>query len=177
MCFLGSEKFKDYIAKFIPEKQGNIVDIETGKVVGKHQGLSKYTLGQRKGLGIGGGAGKTLEAWFVAKKNLKTNTLFVQQGSGDALFSDCIVVSDFNWIIEKPQNGYECLAKFRYRQDFQKVKVNFANDDVELVCESKQRSVTPGQFAVLYNNENGKIRCLGGGKIKAVKRDGVKLDI
>lgn len=177
VCFLGSEKFKDYIAKFIPEKQGNIVDIETGKIVGKHQGLSKYTLGQRKGLGIGGGAGKTLEAWFVAKKDLKTNTLFVQQGSGDALFSDCIVVSDFNWIIEKPQNGYECLAKFRYRQDFQKVKVNFANDDVELVCESKQRSVTPGQFAVLYNNENGKIRCLGGGKIKAVKRDGVKLDI
>lgn len=177
VCFLGSQKFKDYIAKINPEKSGDIVDIESGKVVGKHNGLSQYTLGQRKGLGIGGGAGKTLEAWFVAKKDLKNNILYVEQGNGESLYCDDVIVSDFNWIPEKPTDGLKCFAKFRYRQEPQAVTVRFSGDDVELLCENKQRSVTPGQFAVLYVNENGKLRCLGGGKIKLLKRDGKILDI
>ena len=178
VCFLGSQKFKEYIDKIIPEKQGDIIDISTGKVVGKHIGLSKYTLGQRKGLGIGGGFGKSLDAWFVARKDLKTNTLYVEQGNGESLYSDTILVSDFNWISEMPQGEIECLAKFRYRQDFQKVKARvLENDLVEVVCDEKQRAVTPGQFAVLYKQENDKYKCLGGGKIKSLMRGGNELDI
>lgn len=177
VCFLGSQKFKEYIDRVIPEKPGDIVDISTGKVVGKHNGLSKYTLGQRKGLGIGGGFGKTLDAWFVSKKDLKTNTLFIEQGNGESLYSDTILVSDFNWIPEMPQGEIECLAKFRYRQDFQKVKARvLENDLVEIVCDEKQRAVTPGQFAVLYIQENDRYKCLGGGKISALKRDGKELN-
>ena len=178
VCFLGSQKFKEYIDNVIPEKQGDIIDISTSKVVGKHSGLSKYTLGQRKGLGIGGGFGKTLDAWFVAKKDLKTNTLYVEQGNGESLYSDTILVSDFNWIPEMPQVEIECLAKFRYRQDFQKVKARVvANDLVEIVCIEKQRAITPGQFAVLYKKENDIYKCLGGGTIKMLKRDGKELDL
>lgn len=178
VCFLGSQKFKKYIDSVIPEKQGDIIDISTNKVVGKHSGLSKYTLGQRKGLGIGGGFGKTLDAWFVAKKDLKTNTLFVEQGNGESLYSDTILVSGFNWIPNCPECEIECLAKFRYRQDFQSVKAKvIANGVVEIVCSEKQRAVTPGQFAVLYKQENDKYKCLGGGTIKLLKRDGKELDL
>ena len=177
VCFLGSQKFKEYIDSVIPEKVGNIVDISTDKVVGKHSGLSKYTLGQRKGLGIGGGFGATLEAWFVAKKDLKTNTLYVQQGNGESLYSDSVFVEDFNWIPEKPEGDIECLAKFRYRQDFQKVTVHLQGNGIEIFCDQKQRAITPGQFAVLYKQENDKYRCLGGGKITSLKRDGKELDL
>ncbi len=168
VCFLGSEKFKDYIAKAIPEKQGNIVDISTGKVVGKHAGLSKYTLGQRKGLGIGGGFGKTLEAWFVAKKDLKNNILYVEQGGGESLYSNLIEVADFNWLVQKPQEKFDCLAKFRYRQDFQEVEVLVCDGKVKIQPKEKQRAVTPGQFAVLYSDVDGKYVCFGGGKIENV---------
>jgi len=177
VCFLGSEKFKNYIEKFIPEKSGDIVDISSGKIVGKHTGLSKYTIGQRKGLGIGGGFGKTLDAWFVSKKDLKTNTLYVEQGNGESLYSDTVLVKNFNWISNKPDSQIECLAKFRYRQDFQKVRVEPLSDGVVILCDEKQRAVTPGQFAVLYSNENDKFKCLGGGKITALKRDGIELDL
>ena len=177
VCFLGSQKFKEYIEKVIPEKPGDIIDISTGKVVGKHSGLSKYTLGQRKGLGIGGGFGKTLDAWFVSKKDLKTNTLFVEQGNGESLYSNTIVVSGFNWIPNKPETKIECLAKFRYRQDFQKVTVSIDGNDVVIYSEEKQRAVTPGQFAVLYEFENEKYKCLGGGKISTLKCDGKELDL
>ena len=178
VCFLGSEKFKDYISKYVPEKQGDIVDVETNKVIGKHQGLSRYTLGQRKGLGIGGGVGKTLEAWFVAKKDLKNNILYVEQGNGESLYCDTVVVGDFNWIPEKPvSQSFECLAKFRYRQEPQKVRVEISGDDVIIYPNEKQRSVTPGQFAVLYKQKNERLYCLGGGKIVSLKRDGKNLDI
>ena len=177
VCFLGSQKFKEYIEKFIPEKPGNIVDISTNKIVGKHTGLSKYTLGQRKGLGIGGGFGKTLDAWFVSKKDLKTNTLYVEQGDGESLYSDTILVSDFNWISNKPDSEMECLAKFRYRQDFQKVRVAPTENGVIIYSAEKQRAVTPGQFAVLYAKENDKYRCLGGGKIESLKLGEKDLDL
>lgn len=178
VCFLGSEKFKDYISKYVPEKQGDIIDIETNKVIGKHQGLSRYTLGQRKGLGIGGGVGKTLEAWFVAKKDIKNNILYVEQGDGESLYCDAVVVSDFNWIPEKPvSQNFECLAKFRYRQEPQKVRVKISGDGIVIYPKEKQRSVTPGQFAVLYKQNDEKLCCLGGGKIVSLSRDNKTLDI
>lgn len=177
VCFLGNEKFRDYISKIIPEKEGDIVDVSTGKVVGKHAGLSKFTLGQRKGLGIGGGFGKTLDAWFVAKKDLNNNILYVEQGDGESLYSDLVHVSDFNWIPKKQQGTIKCFAKFRYRQQMQSVTVKIDGDDVQIIPDEKQRSVTPGQFAVLYKQDADKLVCLGGGKITKLERDGKELDI
>lgn len=165
VCFLGNEKFKDYISKAIPEKQGDIVEYKTGKVVGKHSGLSKYTIGQRKGLGIGGGFGETLDAWFVVKKDLINNILYVEQGNGLSLFSDTIIAKNFNWIEETPKVKFDCYAKFRYRQEAQAVTVELNGDDVVIYPKEPQRAVTPGQFAVLYNFEGEKFVCLGGGVI------------
>lgn len=177
VCFLGSEKFKDYISKEIPEKAGDIIDIAGGKLVGEHSGLSKYTLGQRKGLGIGGGFGKTLEPWFVAKKDINKNILYVEQGNGESLYSDKIIADEFNWIYDTDMDELECLAKFRYRQAMQVVTIKKHAKGIEIIPQEKQRSVTPGQFVVLYKTENDKNMCLGGGEISWLSRDGVKLDI
>ena len=81
--------------KNYPEKAGDIVDISSGKVVGKHSGISKYTLGQRKGLGVGGGHGASGECWFVVKKDIKLNVLYVAQGADDALYSDALITKKF----------------------------------------------------------------------------------
>ena len=170
ICFLGSQKFKDFMAENYPEKAGDIIDQTTGKVVGRHSGLNKYTIGQRKGLGIGGGVGKTLDAWFVTGKDIKTNVLYVAQGNDDVLYSDALVSSNFNWIYKPTENNeFECLAKFRYRQDFQDVLVkNKDSGEIEVCFKQKQRAVTLGQFVVLYLNEGEKTICLGGGKIDNV---------
>ena len=174
VCFLGSQKFKDYISQIIPEEQGNIVDVSTGKVVGKHNGLSKYTLGQRKGLGLGGGLGKTLEPWFVSKKDIKTNTLYVAQGNDDLLYSDALICGEVNWIPNIPeQTSFDCFAKFRYRQKEQAVTVKVDREKTLVEFKEKQRSITPGQYVVFYDNE----KCLGGACISNVVKDGKILDI
>ena len=166
VCFIGSKKFKDYMDLNYPENPGDIVDECSGKVIGKHNGISKYTIGQRKGLGIGGGFGKTGDCWFVTKKNIKTNTLYVSQGNDEILFSDALISKSFNWIHNKPDvDSFECFAKFRYRQQNQKVKVTLkSNDKVYIEFFEKQRAITPGQYVVLY--DDGK--CLGGGTIDEV---------
>lgn len=175
ICFLGSQKFKDFMAETYPEKQGNLVDVSTGKIVGKHTGISKYTLGQRKGLGIGGGHGTTGECWFVVKKDIKNNIVYVAEGNGDELFSDALVSKSVNWIPEKPtSNQFECYAKFRYRQVAQKVSVEIGNDEtVKVVFAEKQRAVTPGQYVVFYDSG----QCLGGGTIDMVFKNGNVLDL
>lgn len=179
ICFLGSEKFKDFMEKNYPAKSGNIVDELSGKVVGKHKGLNKYTIGQRKGLGIGGGFGKTLDAWFVTRKDSISNTLYVAQGGEDVLYSDSLTCSNFNWIM-CPENKKEikCGAKFRYRQNPQGVKVLCLDDgSVKVEFDEKQKAITPGQFVVLYQNEGDKTYCLGGGQIDKVFKDGEVLHI
>ena len=173
VCFLGSQKFKDYISTIIPEKQGDIVDIATGNTVGKHGGLSKYTLGQRKGLGIGGGFGKTLEPWFVSKKDIMNNILYVAQGNDDLLYSDALVSDKVNWIPSALGEEFECEAKFRYRQQVQKVNVKIQDNKTLVEFKEKQRSITPGQYVVFYDND----RCLGGGCIDTVIKNGKILDI
>jgi len=165
VCFLGSQKFKDYMIQYHPEKPGNIVDVKTNKVLGKHTGISKYTIGQRRGLNLGGKNGYEEGRWFVVKKDIKTNTLFVNCGEGEELFSSGCVVSEFNWLshVETPTH---CNVKLRYRQPDQQTKVEQINSNkVKLTFNEKQRAVTLGQFAVLYDN-NG--YCLGGGKITEI---------
>ena len=163
ICFLGTQKFKEFMNKNYPEKAGDIVDINSNKVVGKHSGISKYTIGQRKGLGIGGGHGSTGESWSVVKKDVANNKLYVCQGN--SYYADGLYASDFNWIPEKPADNFECYAKFRYRQEPKKVVVTVNGDDKVFVeFKEKQTSIAEGQFVVLYNEDN----CLGGGTIDSV---------
>ncbi len=174
VCFLGSEKFKDFMDKNYPEKTGNIVDAISGKIVGKHTGISKYTLGQRKGLGIGGGHGTSGDCWFVVRKDIKANTLYVAQGSDDLLYSNALISNKFNFIYELNQTEFDCLAKFRYRQEPQAVSVKVQTDgSVFVEFKNKQRSITPGQFVVLYQDEI----CLGGGQIDSVIKNGKILEL
>lgn len=163
VCFLGSEKFKDFMNNNYPEKPGDIIDIQTGNIVGKHTGISKYTNGQRRGLSIGGKNGYELNRWFVVKKDILNNKLYVSCGECEQMFSSSCIVSDFNWIINKENNSFNCLAKLRYRQQDQAVEVNVVNEkSLKLNFKNKQKAVTIGQFAVLYD-ETGK--CIGGGVI------------
>lgn len=174
VCFLGSQKFKDFMNENYPEKQGDIVDANTGKVVGKHSGISKYTLGQRKGLGVGGGHGESGECWFVTRKDIKNNTLYVAQGSDDLLYSDALISNDVNWIPEKPDTlKFECKAKFRYRQTAQDVVVQIEGEKIEVIFKEKQRAVTPGQYVVFYDGD----MCLGGGTIDSVIKNGQVLEL
>ena len=165
VCFIGERNFKNFLQHYLPAKKGDIVDTN-GKVVGEHDGVLYYTLGQRKGLKIGGMAGGNGERWFVLEKDVKNNKLIVSQGEDDKLFSSSLVATDFNWIPSKPkENKFTCFAKFRYRQPDQGVKVELNGDKVNIYFNEKQRAVTPGQYVVLYDeNEN----CLGGGVIDEV---------
>lgn len=167
VCFLENEKLENYLSDKVKSSVGNIIDINSGKVLKTHTGLSKFTLGQRKGLGIGGGHGKTGEGWFVVKKDIKNNILYVAQGSDDALYSSALVATNFNWISNKPsQTKFDCLAKFRFRQADQAVSVNINEDESILITfKEKQRAITEGQYAVLYTDDG---TMLGGGVIEQV---------
>ena len=165
VCFIGERNFKNFLQQYLPAKKGDIVDLN-GNVVGIHDGVLYYTLGQRKGLKIGGLSGGNGERWFVLEKDVKNNRLIVSQGEDDKLFSSSLVATDFNWIPVKPnKTTFDCYAKFRYRQPDQKVKVEILENKVNVYFYEKQRAVTPGQYVVLYDeNEN----CLGGGVIDQV---------
>lgn len=165
ICFIGERNFKKFLKEYLPAKSGDIVT-ESGEVVGKHDGLMYYTLGQRRGLAIGGKSGGNGQRWFVLRKDLKKNQLIVSQGEVDALFSKALICKKFNWIPEIPsQNKFECFAKFRYRQPDQKVCVEIKPDQILISFAEKQRAVTPGQYAVLYDQKG---ICLGGGEIEEV---------
>ncbi len=163
ICFIGERNFKKFLKEFLPAQPGNIVDLN-GNVVGKHDGLMYYTLGQRRGLNIGGKAGGNGERWFVVKKDLGKNELVVSQGEGKELFSNGLFAIEMNFIPERPkENEFECFAKFRYRQPDQKVKVKIIDDKrIQVDFAEPQRAITPGQFVVLYDEKG---ICLGGGII------------
>ncbi len=166
ICFIGERNFKNFLKSYIPAKSGDIVDLE-GNIVGKHDGVLYYTLGQRKGLNIGGKSGGNGERWFVLQKDVKNNILVVSQGEDDKLFSSSLIAIEFNWIPFKPEiKKFDCYAKFRYHQPDQKVTVEINDDDtVKVIFYEKQRAVTEGQYVVLYDEEEN---CLGGGVIDKV---------
>lgn len=165
ICFIGERNFRKFLKNYLPAKPGAI-KTKDGKIVGKHEGLMYYTLGQRRGLGIGGSKEGNGERWFVIDKDLKNNVLYVSQGEGEELFSKGMISGKMNWIPEKPQtNNFDCFAKFRYRQPDQKVNVEIVDDHIEIKFYEPQRAVTPGQFVVLYD-QNG--ICLGGAVIDTV---------
>ncbi|MBQ4558017.1 MAG: tRNA 2-thiouridine(34) synthase MnmA [Clostridia bacterium] len=168
ICFIGEKRFKQFLQNYIPAKAGKIMDLD-GNVVGEHQGVMFYTLGQRRGLDLGGVAGGNGDRWFVIDKDVKNNILYVSQGEDDKLFSVGLKSDVVNWINKPNEVEFECFAKFRYRQPDQgvKVKVN-SNNTLDISFNEKQRAVTPGQFVVLYKEYNGEMECLGGAVIDKV---------
>ncbi len=157
ICFIGERKFKEFLQRFLPAQPGPIRRVD-GRTVGRHDGLMYYTLGQRKGLGIGGPG----EPWFVVDKDLDSNVLYVDQGQdSDALYSHGLMASQASWIAGQPpaEDTFRATAKFRYRQPDQGVDVYVrSGGKLFVVFDEPQRAITPGQAAVFYEGQY----CLGG---------------
>jgi tRNA-specific 2-thiouridylase len=173
ICFIGERNFKEFLSNYLPAQPGDIKTF-SGEVLGKHDGLMYYTLGQRKGLGIGGiGTG---EPWFVVEKDLENNILYVAQGEDHpALYSYGLKGVAINWVSgEVPKGSFKCTAKFRYRQPDQGVTV-YIDDETKctVVFDEPQRAVTPGQAVVFYDGE----ACLGGGIIDMIYKDKNHIEI
>ncbi|QQE80219.1 tRNA 2-thiouridine(34) synthase MnmA [Alicyclobacillus sp. SO9] len=164
ICFIGERNFRQFLSQYLPAQPGEIRTL-TGDVKGLHQGLMYYTLGQRKGLGIGGSG--TGEPWFVVDKDMKNNVLYVAQGHNHPkLYSQALIAEDVNFIAENNSAGeFRCTAKFRYRQADQGVTVRqlSVQDNRWLVTfDEPQRAITPGQSVVFYSGDE----CMGGGIIQ-----------
>ena len=171
ICFIGERRFHQFLQNYLPAKPGKMVRLN-GEVIGNHDGLMYYTIGQRKGLGIGGIQGYSTDPWFVVGKNLEENVLYVEQGiDNEYLYSDFCIVNNLNWINETPVVGKEYQAKFRYREKDNSVVITLLEDNLMHVkFNHPVRAVTPGQACVIYDNEI----CMGGGIINEVYRNGEK---
>ena len=162
ICFIGERNFRKFLQGYLPAQPGEM-RTTAGEYIGMHQGLMYYTLGQRRGLNIGGRG--TGERWFVVDKDLKNNILYVEQGEDSPkLYSRVCVVGSFSFVNPMDVKEFDCTAKFRYRQPDQKVHVYVEGDHVLIEAREKQRAVTPGQYAVLYSGDE----CLGGGPVDAI---------
>ena len=167
ICFIGERNFTNFLSNYLPNQKGDIINIDTKEKVGEHIGLMYYTIGQRRGLDIGG----TEERMFVVGKDLSKNILYIATGEdNDYLVSDSCLVDTLNYLGEEKLE--KCNAKFRYRQEDIPVELEWL-DNSELIVKYSQgvKRVTPGQACVLYDND----RCLGGGIIKEVRKNGQKL--
>lgn len=166
VCFIGERNFKEFLENYLPAKKGNIVDIETNRVIGQHDGVLYYTIGQRKGLGIGGISGEVAKGWFVCSKDVKNNILYVASGNEDEhLLSDAADINMVNLFNEPIQDGTHINCKFRYRQPDQGVTLyNNSDGSVRLIFDKSYKAVTPGQACVFYQGDE----CLGGGIIDKI---------
>ncbi len=166
ICFIGEQPFRQFLSRYIPPDPGAIKTTE-GKVIGEHEGVFYYTLGQRQGLGIGGVSGASDAPWYVVQKNIEENELIVAQDHDHPLLhSHGLMASAINWIAGTPPDmPFKCWAKNRYRQADQACTVEMIGDDTYSVTfEVSQRAITPGQFIVFYQEDI----CLGGGIIDSV---------
>ncbi len=164
ICFIGERKFKDFLARYLPAQPGNIRTVE-GDIIGCHDGLMYHTLGQRKGLGIGGVKGASEEAWYVVEKDLVNNELIVAQGHDhSALLSSGLIAQQLHWVDRQPiREPLRCTVKTRYRQtDVPCIIEPIDDESIKVIFDEPQIAVTPGQSAVFYLNEV----CLGGGIIE-----------
>ncbi|KAB7627508.1 tRNA 2-thiouridine(34) synthase MnmA [Alkalilimnicola sp. S0819] len=163
ICFIGERDFREFLGRYLPREPGEIVT-DTGHTVGRHHGLAFYTLGQRRGLAIGGRAGHTEGAWYVIDKERESNRLLVAQDHAHPrLLSRALRATDLRWVAGgPPATRFRCTAKTRYRQADQPCEAKVRDDGtLELRFDEPQRAVTPGQSVVLYQDE----ACLGGGII------------
>ncbi len=167
ICFIGERNFTNFLKNYLPNQPGNIVNIDTNEIIGKHIGLMNYTIGQRRGLDIGGFS----DRMFVVGKDVTKNILYICIGEdNDYLVTDSCIVDNVNWLFNtKPS---KCMAKFRYRQKDNPVELEYLSND-EILVKYKQgvKRVTPGQACVFYDGDI----CLGSGIIKEVRKNNKKL--
>ncbi len=163
ICFIGERNFKNFLSQYIESQKGKFVTLE-GRVLGEHDGACFYTLGQRKGMGIGGPG----EPWFVVRKNLIQNEVILAQGQDHpALYSDGLKASELNWLVEPKKSSFSCKAKVRYRQTEEECEVEIQGDEVIVRFKKPQRAMTVRQSIVFYDGET----CLGGGIISEINPD------
>lgn len=153
ICFLGQIKFNEFVKYHLGIKTGEIIEIDSGKVMGEHNGYYYYTIGQRSGLGLSGGP------WYVVKKDHINNKIYISK-SNEVLFKekDEFFVSNFNWICEEPPLTNELQVKIRHGEHYYNCNLNMIDDSKGKVkIDKHDRGIAPGQFAVFYNGEY----CLG----------------
>jgi len=165
ICFIGEKRFQDFLSTYLKPNPGEIITPE-GTVIGQHNGLMYYTIGQRQGLGIGGVKDGLAEPWFVIAKSHKANQLIVGQSNHQTLMlGDTLQAKQMTWISgQTPPYPFKCSAKIRYRQADQNCLVTAKDDEsIEVKFEQPQKAITPGQSVVFYQNEV----CLGGAIIES----------
>jgi tRNA-specific 2-thiouridylase len=162
VCFIGERNFRKFLSQYVPMKEGEIKTLD-GKTVGKHNGVYFYTIGQHKGFGLGGVRGSdNLDSWFIIKKDVKNNILYVNQGETDDIYSDTLTTEGFNFITEPIESGSKVLVRIRHRQMLQNATFYLLdNGNAKIVFEEKQRAIVEGQYAVVYIDNI----CIGGGVI------------
>jgi tRNA-uridine 2-sulfurtransferase len=161
ICFIGERPFREFLMRYLPRTPGPIVN-DAGKTLGEHHGLSYYTLGQRQGIHIGGMKGGSGEPWYVARKDMQSNTLTVVQGHEHPfLKASSLIAKDASWVGGAAPQGDAIGAKTRYRQADSPCDVAAQAGEFALQFSDAQWAVTPGQSAVLYRGDE----CLGGGII------------
>ena len=167
ICFIGERNYQKFISNYLKPNPGDIIDIDTMKVIGTHSGLMNYTIGQRRNVGISGNS----EKHFVVGKDVKKNILYVAFGEDSKyLYSDSCVVDNVNYLCQTRHTF--CTAKFRYRGEYHEVILEYLdNNEILVKYPSKVKAVTPGQACVFYLGE----QCLGSGIIKTVMNNGEKL--
>lgn len=157
ICFVGEVDIVEFLKQEIEPKPGPVVTTD-GRVVGEHEGLAFFTIGQRHGLGVVGGG----PPYYVVRKDAERNTLIVGTEVDPELFSEELTAGQLNWLAESPKESFDCLVRVRYRQDLQQARVELKEDNVKVVFKESQRAITPGQSLVMYT-EDGVV--LGGGII------------
>jgi tRNA-specific 2-thiouridylase len=163
ICFIGERDFKEFLSQYIQKSKGNFVDLH-GKILGQHDGTCFYTLGQRKGMGIGGPG----DAWFVVAKNFEKNEIILAQGQDHpALYADGLTAVELNWLKSAPTGTFKCKAKVRYRQPERPCTVTVMDQMVKVVFDQPERAMTPRQSIVFYDGEE----CIGGGIISEISPD------
>ncbi len=156
ICFVGEVDIQEFLKTRIPEDPGDVVTVD-GEVIGKHNGINFYTIGQRHGLNIGGGT-----PYYVVEKRPETKELVVSSNFHPALFKKELVAINLNWF-EKPTAPHKCSARIRYRQESQPCTISkIEKNRVEVIFDKEQRAVTPGQSIVFYNED----KMIGGGIIE-----------
>ena len=163
ICFLGKINYNDFVRRFLGEKEGRIIELETGKILGTHRGYWFHTIGQRKGLGLGGGP------WFVVRKDTDENVIYVSRGyETEQQYGYEFSMQDFHFITENPWEGVEgeipVTFKIRHTPDFIGGKLLQDGDDYRIVSEEKLQGIAPGQFGVVYDEASR--LCIGSGEIK-----------
>jgi len=158
ICFIGKRDFREFISKYIPYQKGPFLTLD-GKKVGEHEGMAYYTIGQRKGLGIGGAG----DAWFVVDKDAKRNIVYVVQGEDHpALYARDLIADEVSWVSEPPSFPLSCKAKIRYRHEEQECTVILQEDGkLHVHFTLPQRAITLRQSIVFYQGDV----CLGGAMI------------